>query len=63
MAKSRLLAWQLWIHYILLEILILFALLEIVLLTPAQMVALYLVIAVGDQAIHAMLGWLTGWKD
>lgn len=60
---NRFLAWQLWIHYVLLEALILFAISGIAILEPQHIILLYIVIALGDQAIHLILGKATGWKD
>ena len=65
MAKNRLLAWQLWFHYLVLEAIILLALelTNIEIPTAIDIGILYLAIAIGDQAIHAILGATTGWKD
>jgi len=63
MAKNKLFAWQLWAHYILLEALLVIAFGLWQMLNPTDYVVLYLVIALGDQAIHWILGATTGWKD
>lgn len=69
MAQSRFLAWQLWFHYALLEAAIVFFLWlgkgtsYCVMANPTNLFLLYLVIALGDQAIHLALEKTTGWKD
>ena len=65
MATNKLLAWQLWVHYLVLEAIILLALAlsGIETINAIDIGILYLVIALGDQAIHFALGAVTGWKD
>ena len=63
--QSKLMAWQLWFHYVLLEAIVLLALglSGIETIEAIDIGILYVAIAVGDQAIHFVLGKLTGWKD
>ena len=63
---NKFLAWQLWVHYVLLEAIIVTFLHftgQLVHWNPTDIILLYLAIALGDQTIHAILGALTGWKD
>ena len=59
--KARLKKWQLWVHYVLLEFVIMFWLK--LSLNIGELIVLFLVLAVGDQIIHYLLFKLTGWKD
>lgn len=67
MAKNKLGAWQLWFHYVLLEIIILIFISQFTTFdfsTKILTLAIfYLVISLGDQAIHWILRETTGWKD
>lgn len=57
-------AWQLWFHYLLL-VFLLYAFFEFIEkpLSWDYFFCLYLVLSLGDIAIHYVLGKLTGWKD
>ena len=66
-SKSGWGAWQLWFHYVLLEgLIVLFFHLNgqhWIHSNIINLALLYVVIALGDQLIHLMLGALTGWHD